>query len=349
MKSAPILRALGDAGANQVLVHTGQHYDHGMSGVFFEQLGLPRPDVQLGVGSGSHTEQTAAVMSALEPVITCYDPGLIVVYGDVNSTIAAALVSVKLSVPIAHVEAGLRSFDMSMPEEVNRRITDTLSSLLFATSPEAMAHLGREGIDYNRAHFVGNPMIDTLLSALPFLDEVTIQDELDIGGSYAVATIHRPSNVDNMEKARDLVSGLRGLSAILPVIVPLHPRGRANLREAGLDQPKSVKIIDPIGYVEFLALVKGASLVVTDSGGVQEETTVLRIPCLTVRRNTERPVTITQGTNELVDPEDIPSRAIERLRVDSGGQEHVGSMPPLWDGRAGKRIAGIVNTWMERR
>jgi len=336
-KVAPVMRALERRGVPQRLVHTGQHYDTGLSDVFFAQLGIPAPDVNLGVGSGSHATQTAAVMTRLEPELLADRPDVLVVYGDVNSTAAAAMVAAKEQVPLAHVEAGLRSFDPSMPEEVNRLVTDRLSDLLLATSADAVAHLGAEGVPASRIHLVGNPMIDTLLAHLP-----TTEERAPVPGlpdEYGVLTLHRPSNVDDPERLREVVAALRALADELPIVVPVHPRGRARLTEAGLLDHPGVLATEPLGYVEFLALVRHSRLAVTDSGGLQEETTVLGVPCLTLRPNTERPVTITHGTNRLATPADLLAMAQEDLAAPRDAEHPV---PPLWDGHAGERIADVL-------
>jgi len=346
MKAAPVVAALAARGLPQVLVHTGQHYDAALSDVFFRELGLPEPDLNLGVGSGTHAAQTAAIMVALEAAFGDLRPALVVVYGDVNSTTAAALVTSKLGIPLAHVEAGLRSFDMSMPEEVNRRVTDVLSDLLFATSPEAVGHLAREGVPVERIHFVGNPMIDTLLANLARFDPGRQRDALGLGaGPYAVATLHRPANVDDPASAGRLVAMLAAIAAGVPLVLPLHPRGRPTLEAAGLRDGPRLRVVEPLGYLDFLSLVRGAALVVTDSGGIQEETTILGVPCLTVRPNTERPITISHGTNRLVTPESAPAAAAAVLR---GAFEQPEEPPPLWDGRAGRRIAAVVEAWLGR-
>lgn len=341
-KAAPVIAALAAAGAGggvgQRLVHTGQHYDERMSQVFFRQLGLPEPDVNLGVGSGSHAEQTAAVMTGLERQFLDDRPDLVVVYGDVNSTLAAALAAAKLQIPLAHVEAGLRSFDRSMPEEVNRVVTDRLSDVLLATSADAVAHLAAEGIPAARIHLVGNPMIDTLLAHLDAFDDRAARRRHDLTRAYAVATLHRPANVDEPADAQALVKTVHAVADQLEVVLPLHPRGRAGLEAAGLLAHPAVRVVDPLGYVEFLGLVRGADVVVTDSGGVQEETTVLGVPCLTLRPNTERPVTISHGTNRLVTREELPAR-VEQVLAEGRGPHLV---PPLWDGHAGPRIADVL-------
>ncbi len=339
IKAAPVIRALADLGVRQRLVHTGQHYDPLLSDVFFRDLSLPAPDVSLGVGSGSQGHQTGALLAALEDEFVARRPSWAVVYGDVNSTLAAAIVCAKLVVPIAHVEAGLRSFDVSMPEEINRRVTDVLSDLLFVTSPEGLDNLAHEGVDAARMHLVGNPMIDTLLAHLDSFDPIPVRARLGVPERYAVATLHRPANVDTPAAAARLVGALRELARRLPVVLPLHPRGRATLAAAGLLDVPGISVVDPLGYLEFLSLVRGAAVVVTDSGGIQEETTVLRIPCLTLRPNTERPVTITHGSNRLVEPEALGPMVEAALRGELAGPD---DGPPLWDGHAGERIAAIL-------
>lgn len=347
MKAAPVISALtgrealddkaarpkaAPAGREQRVVHTGQHYDERMSDVFFRELRLPEPDVNLGVGSGSHAAQTAALMVALEKEFIERSPELVMVYGDVNSTIAAALVAAKLHIPVAHVEAGLRSFDLAMPEEVNRRLVDQLSALLFVTSPEGLGHLAAEGVP-GQAHLVGNPMIDTLLG------HDFDGRGLDLPERYVVATLHRPSNVDDPVSAAALVKRLHEIADEIDVVMPVHPRGRRTLTEAGLDTHERVHLLEPLGYVDFIGAVRGAHAVVTDSGGVQEETTMLGVPCLTVRTTTERPITITHGTNRLVTPDTMVAETLAAKRVDR-------EPPPLWDGQSGPRIARIVEGWL---
>lgn len=347
MKAGPVLRALAARGVDQRLIHTGQHYDDRLSEVFFRDLGLPRPDLNLGVGSGSQAEQTAALLVALEAAIEELRPALVVVYGDVNSTVAAALVAAKAGVPMAHVEAGLRSFDDSMPEEINRRVTDLLSTLLFVTSPEGVDNLRAMGVDEAAIHFVGNPMIDTLLANLERFDPQPLRTRYGLPERYGVATLHRPSNVDDPARAGAIVAMLDDVASTLPIIIPLHPRGRAVLEGAGLgrDGRDRVIVVEPLGYVEFMSLVRGATVALTDSGGIQEETTVLGVPCLTLRPNTERPITISHGTNRLVEPADVgplvADLAAGRLRTEP-------RRPPLWDGRAGERIADVIAAWLAR-
>src|SRR6478752_1375367 len=338
-KAAPVIAALERRGLRQLLVHTGQHYDRNMSEIFFRDLGLPEPDLNLGIGSGSHAVQTAAMMTALEAVFLEERPDLVVVYGDVNSTLAAALVAAKLGIRCAHVEAGLRSFDWTMPEEVNRVVTDRLSDIVFATSPDALVHLAREGVDPDRMHFVGNPMIDTLLRLRDRFDGSRVITELSLPATYAVATLHRPGNVDDAATLDRMVTALRGVGDRVDLVLPVHPRGRQQLEASGLFDHPRVHATEPLGYLEFLGLVAGSALVVTDSGGIQEETTVLGIPCLTLRPNTERPVTITHGTNRLVTTEDLAGHVDAVL---AGRGPTPGVVPPLWDGAAGERIADVV-------
>ncbi|GLY28466.1 UDP-N-acetylglucosamine 2-epimerase (non-hydrolyzing) [Kineosporia sp. NBRC 101731] len=346
-KAAPVLEALHGR-VEQVLVHTGQHYDDRLSRVFFDELGLPEPDLDLGVGSGSHAGQTAAVMTGLEKVFLEHQPDLVVVYGDINSTLAAALVAAKLVIPVAHVEAGLRSFDMTMPEEVNRRVTDQLSDLLLVTSADAVGHLAREGVPADRIHFVGNPMIDTLLKHLDRFDEAAARATHGLEGDYLVATLHRPSNVDDPAAVERLVAVLHQVAERMPLVVPLHPRGRDRLEKAGLHASGAVKILEPLPYTSFLGLVRGASAVLTDSGGVQEEATVLGVPCLTMRPNTERPVTITHGTNRLVTPQEVPA-ALDEVLARPGATRPAPpeQRPPLWDGAAGPRIAEAILSYVD--
>lgn len=338
-KAAPVIRALDAFGIRQVLVHTGQHYDPVMSEVFFRQLGLPEPDINLGVGSGSHAHQTAKVMTALEDMFIAEPPSLVVVYGDVNSTVAASLVAAKLHIPVAHVEAGLRSFDRTMPEEVNRVVTDSLADLLFTTSPDANVHLGTEGVRADKVHFVGNPMIDTLLSNLDKFDADAAREHLELDGPYLVATLHRPANVDDPAQAAAIVSALHAAADKTRVVIPLHPRGRSSFEAAGLMDHDGITVIEPLGYVEFIGLVRGSLAVITDSGGVQEETTMLGIPCLTLRPNTERPVTITHGTNQLVTEQNLLAHLGPII---DGSQSFGEATPPLWDGDAGERIASVI-------
>jgi UDP-N-acetylglucosamine 2-epimerase (non-hydrolysing) len=343
MKIAPVWRALAEHPDifNQSLVHTGQHYDEAMSQVFFDELDLPRPDLNLEVGSGSHAWQTASVMTAIEPVLLEKQPDWVVVVGDVNSTLAAALVCAKLDVPVAHVEAGLRSFDRSMPEEINRLLTDQISSLLFTPSADGDANLLREGISPDKIHRVGNVMIDTLVHLLPKaeLHWNLLAPRLP-SADYLLVTLHRPQNVDNPGTLAEILAALDGASRWLPVILPLHPRTRQAMAASGLlPQSSGVHLWEPLGYLDFLALQAHARLVLTDSGGVQEETTFLGIPCLTVRPNTERPVTISQGTNQLVAASHEPLLNSIESRLLEGSRAY--SLPELWDGEAAQRIAAV--------
>jgi UDP-N-acetylglucosamine 2-epimerase (non-hydrolysing) len=340
MKAAPVLRALASRpGMQQTLVHTGQHYDANMSDVFFEQLGMPAPDVNLEVGSGSHAQQTAQIMSKFEPVILERKPDLVLVYGDVNSTVGAALVCAKLLIRVAHVEAGLRSFDRTMPEEINRIVTDRLSDLLFTPSTDGNENLIHEGVDHARIHFVGNVMIDTLVRMLPMARE---QVPAGLPERYALVTLHRPANVDDLGWLSSMLHTLADIGEGMAVLFPVHPRTRQRLAEARLDRVDvdRVRFMEPLPYLDFLALQTRATVVITDSGGIQEETTFLGVPCLTVRENTERPVTISAGTNVLVgrDPERIRAGVADVL----AGNWRKGSVPELWDGRAAERIAAII-------
>jgi UDP-N-acetylglucosamine 2-epimerase (non-hydrolysing) len=343
MKIAPLVRAFEVRGTAAPVCHTGQHYDERMSRLFFDELAIPRPAFNLEVGSGSHAAQTAAVMSRFEGVVLAERPDLVVVVGDVNSTMACALVCAKLSVPVAHVEAGLRSFDRTMPEEVNRVVTDAVSDLLYCSEPSAVTNLAREGIDGDRVRLVGNVMIDTLLAHRDRARLTGARTRLAPPGDYAVVTLHRPSNVDSEEVARPLVEALAAVAARLPVVFPMHPRTRAAFAGHGLlDRLAAggrVAVLEPLGYLEFLDLLAGARLVLTDSGGVQEETTVLRVPCLTLRANTERPVTVDEGTNRVVgtDPAAVVAAAEETLASPPRGRT-----PDLWDGRAAGRVADHV-------
>jgi UDP-N-acetylglucosamine 2-epimerase (non-hydrolysing) len=322
------------------LIHTGQHFSPEMSQAFFDDLELPAPDLNLEVSGGTGTSQTAEVMRRLEQVFLEQRPDLLVVVGDVNSTLAAALVAAKLGIPIAHVESGLRSFDRTMPEEINRVLTDAISTYLFVTEPNGVANLLAEGVPQARIHFVGNVMIDTLLR---FRDKAALSGILEELGlqkkEYAVATLHRPSNVDSPESLRGLFDVLAQLATRLPVVFPVHPRTRGRMQETGLTAP-NLLLTTPLGYLDFVRLISEARLVLTDSGGIQEETTILQVPCLTLRDNTERPVTIEKGTNRLAgtDPRRILETAIETLNA-NGMQARV---PELWDGMAGARIADVL-------
>jgi UDP-N-acetylglucosamine 2-epimerase (non-hydrolysing) len=331
-KLAPVYRAAASSGFRQVVVHTGQHYDEALSAAFFRDLGISEPDVNLAVGSETHAVQTARIMERIEPVLVEAQPDWVVVYGDVNSTAAAALVAAKLSLKVAHVEAGLRSYDRTMPEEINRIVTDRLADLLLTPSRDADETLRREGEPPEEIVFVGNVMIDTLLYALDRARSSGFRERVGVNGDAVVVTLHRPSNVDDPERLAAIAGALRAVAEERPVVFPMHPRTAERLRESGISLG-AVRVLEPVGYHEMLDLVDGAFAVVTDSGGVQEETTVLGIPCLTVRENTERPITIREGTNRLVpDPGDIPSviRALRRPRS--------WRAPEGWDGKAAGRI-----------
>lgn len=339
MKLAPVWLALRERpSVRQTVVHTGQHYDANMSKVFFEELGLPKPDVNLEVGSESHGRQTAEVMSRLEPIVMEQRPEWVLVYGDVNSTLAAALVCAKLLVPTAHVEAGLRSGDRRMPEEINRVLTDQVADLLFTPSIDADANLTREGIGADKVCRVGNVMIDTLVRLLPDADRRWVQWEPKINAErFGLVTVHRPSNVDDPRKLGGLFCVLDDIGRGIPVLLPLHPRTRRCVMEAGLEIPPHIRVMDPLGYLDFLALLHRATLIITDSGGIQEEATYLRVPCLTLRENTERPITITHGSNVLVGQDLI--RLQEEVTRILGGDGERGQPIPLWDGHSAERIA----------
>jgi len=346
MKIAPLMaemRRFPDI--EPLLIHTGQHYDSNMSGRFFEELDIPRPDYNLEIGSGSHTWQTAQIMLALEPLLHEIRPDMVVVVGDVNSTMAAALVAAKLHIPLAHVEAGLRSFDRTMPEEINRMVTDSLADFLFTTERSGNENLKREGVPENKIHFVGNVMIDTLLRCRQHIDDQNIADRFGVAPrNYALLTIHRPSNVDVTETLSGILDALADIQKKLPVLFPLHPRTRQRIAEAGLFERArdlaNLKLLEPLGYMEFLGLMAQAKLVMTDSGGIQEETTILGIPCLTLRENTERPVTITEGTNELVGSR--AERIIAGVQRILYGKMRNSQHPELWDGHAAERIVNVL-------
>jgi UDP-N-acetylglucosamine 2-epimerase (non-hydrolysing) len=336
MKASPVLRALADRGVKQTLVHTGQHYDRNMSDVFFSQLEIPAPDVNLGVGSGSHAQQTAEIMSRFEPVVLQYRPDIVLVYGDVNSTVAAALVCSKLLFKIGHVEAGLRSFDRTMPEEINRIVTDRLSDLLFTPSQDGDENLHDEGVPSDKIHRVGNVMIDSLVRLLPSAMQCPRNG---LPERYALVTLHRPSNVDDGASLKNILGALLEVNENLSVVFPVHPRTRQRIAEFG-DMVEKLHLLEPAPYIEFLALQQRAAVVITDSGGIQEETTYLGIPCLTVRGNTERPITVTMGTNVLVGQD--RDKLIAELERVLDGKAKKGSVPPLWDGHTGERIAEII-------
>lgn len=344
MKIAPVMTALAGAGLRTKLLHTGQHYDEAMNDRFFLDLGIAAPDFHLEVGSASHAVQTAEVMKRFEPVVEAEAPGSVLVVGDVNSTIACALVATKLGVPVIHVEAGLRSYDRAMPEEVNRVLTDQISDLLFTTERSALDNLRKEGIAESRVHFVGNVMIDTLHRNLD--RAVASEKTLDgYAGDYAILTLHRPSNVDDRQVLEKLLKTVADINTRLPVVFPLHPRTRSRIDAFGLGSLiGNLKLMPPLGYLEMLGLMRGARFVMTDSGGIQEETTALGVPCLTLRANTERPITIAEGTNTLIGIDmDKLRGAVEEI-LSTGGK--AGRIPEYWDGKAALRIAEVLRQWL---
>ncbi len=344
MKLAPVMDALATHGVDQLLIHTGQHYDANMSKVFFDELGLPKPDLYLGVGSASHARQTAAVMTALEDVLAEHRPNLVLVAGDVNSTMAAALVAAKACIPLAHIEAGLRSFDRTMPEEVNRVVVDHLSDLLFVTEESGTRNLLEEGIAKDRIHVVGNCMVDSLKRHLDRALEAAPWEAFELNPrQYALLTLHRPSNVDDPAALRQMLETLGELSQQLPILFPVHPRTRSRIADSGLELPATLQLCGPQPYLIFLGLMARARLVLTDSGGIQEETTALDVPCLTLRWNTERPVTVEQGSNRLVGTD--PKAIHEGCQAILAGNWPSARQPPLWDGKAGQRIAATIEQW----
>ncbi len=342
MKIAPLHRAFsarqnGHAAADLLLVHTGQHYGASMSGDFFRDLAIPEPNINLEVGSGSHAAQTARIMMAFEPACLEHRPDWVMVVGDVNSTLACALTAKKLGLRVAHIEAGLRSHDMSMPEEINRLCTDAISDLLFVTDEIAAQNLEREGVASSKIHFVGNTMIDSLLAQIGRARELPLPDGLE-SGRYAVLTLHRPSNVDSPAGFRRILGAINAIAQRIPVVFPVHPRTASCLHDVELHP--SIRTVEPMSYLPFLGMVARSKLVLTDSGGIQEETTVLGVPCLTMRSNTERPVTCNIGTNILVGTD--PRRIQEEADSILDGRSRQGSIPEKWDGRAAERIADIV-------
>ena len=355
MKIAPLMRAFGrEPRLVSTLLHTGQHYDEAMKASFFEQLDIPTPDVDLEVGSGTHAVQTAEVMRRFEPELDRLEAGAVLVVGDVNSTIACALVAVKKGVPVIHVEAGLRSYDRKMPEEINRVLTDQISDLLFTTEEAAHANLVGEGIDPDRIHFVGNVMIDTLLhnrarcrAASEVLGALNAPERFRHQNGYGLLTLHRPSNVDDPTVLQRLIGTLRELARELPLVFPMHPRTKARLEAVGLDRRLSENLLplSPLPYLDMLGLMIGARLVLTDSGGIQEETTALGVPCITLRENTERPITVTAGTNTVVGADPGRIRAAFNDILATGGKR--GRTPELWDGHAAERIVATIARWSE--
>jgi len=350
MKVAPLHRAfLASGRVHSKIVHTGQHYDARMSDVFFRQLELPQPDYYLGVGGGSHTVQTAGIMLAFEKVLEQERPDWVLVVGDVNSTVAATMVAKKMDIPVAHVEAGLRSGDRRMPEEINRLMTDAVSDLLFVTEPSGMEHLAREGVPAHKVHFTGNCMIDSLVHYRPKAAETRTVEQLGLlPQQYLLVTMHRPSNVDTAEGLTAITEMLEGAAQRTTVVFPMHPRTRQNLEKFGLAKRLSaharILLLEPQGYLEFLHLMEHAALVLTDSGGIQEETTYLQVPCLTFRDSTERPVTVELGTNVLLADLD-PKKALALLDEALAGHWKKGEIPPMWDGRAAERILHVVMSY----
>jgi UDP-N-acetylglucosamine 2-epimerase (non-hydrolysing) len=353
MKIAPVMQAIERGGlAEQRLVHTGQHYDASMSDAFFDDLGLPAPSTHLGVGSGSHAEQTAKILVAFERVCLEEKPDLVMVAGDVNSTLACALVAAKLNIPSAHIEAGLRSFDMTMPEEVNRILTDRLSRLLFTPSIDADENLRAEGTPAERIFRVGNVMVDTLQAHLERAKALSAPARLGLSpGQYAVLTLHRPSNVDRRDTLGGILEALAALQSEIPIVFPVHPRTRRRIAELGFEDAiagmSGLRLCEPMGYLEFLGLTSQARLVLTDSGGLQEETTALGIACLTLRESTERPITVSQGTNVVVGSD--PERIVAEARRALAGVGKRGQIPELWDGKASERIAAAIDDWWKGR
>ncbi len=346
MKIAPLMAAYGaHPGIEPILVHTGQHYDHAMSTLFFEELGIPRPDLNLGVHGGSHAVQHAEVMRAFEGALEDLKPDLVVVVGDVNSTISCALVAAKAGVAVAHVEAGLRSFDRTMPEEINRVLTDQLSDLLFVSEQSGLINLAREGLDHEGVHFVGNVMIDSLYRNLPKADASSVVSDHGLTpGEYAVLTMHRPANVDDPQVLGRLLGVVERVAAQMPIVFPAHPRTLDRLAAFGLrarlDAAKNITVVKPLGYLDFLKLVKDARIILTDSGGIQEETTVLRVPCVTLRESTERPSTCLVGTNRLAGTD--PARVWAEFEAAMASDPASFGIPAKWDGRAAERIAALL-------
>jgi UDP-N-acetylglucosamine 2-epimerase (non-hydrolysing) len=349
MKIAPIYAELQSRGQELILLHTGQHYDDNMSKVFFDDLGMPKPDIYMGIGSGSHAYQTGTVMIEFEKICQEKDPSMVVVVGDVNSTVACTIVCAKMGIPCAHVEAGLRSFDRDMPEEINRILTDSVADLLLTPSPDGDEHLRAEGIAEERIIRVGNVMIDSLYNNLARAESSSIQDELGLEDDYSILTLHRPSNVDDEGIFAGIISALEVIGKEIQIVFPMHPRTEKMAKQFSLYEriasiPR-IKITGPVGYLDFVALMSNSKLVLTDSGGLQEETTALGIPCITLRENTERPITVTEGTNTIVgcDPELIKSTALDALTT--GGKS--GRIPEMWDGKTAHRIADVLINYIE--
>jgi len=353
MKIAPLVAEMARYGdIEQALLHTGQHYDDKLSQVFFDELDIQRPDIYLGVGSNSHARQTAQIMTAFEDVLLENRPDLVVVVGDVNSTLACTVTAAKMNVPVAHVEAGLRSNDRAMPEEINRRVTDVLADLLFTTSRDADANLIREGVSPEKIHFVGNVMIDTLNLHRERAKNMGTPQQFGLDpGQYALLTLHRPSNVDDREIFSGIFGALESIQRDVPILFPAHPRTKKRIAEFGFQQrfdaAVNIQIVDPLSYFQILDAMLHAKLVLTDSGGLQEETTILGVPCLTIRENTERPVTITAGTNILVGTD--PQKILSETRKILSGESKAGEIPELWDGRASERIVKTMREWYAKR
>ncbi len=349
MKIAPIYQEMAKRGIDQLLVHTGQHYDANMSQVFFDDLGIPEPDIHMGVGSGSHAKQTAAIMVEFEEICIEHNPSLVVVVGDVNSTLACAIVASKMHIATAHVEAGLRSGDMTMPEEVNRLVTDAISDILLTPSRDADQNLLQEGRSEDDVYFVGNIMIDSLFGTLESVGESSILEDLDLAsGEFGVLTMHRPSNVDDRQILVGILDALREICKSVRLVFPVHPRTSNKIAEFQLmsefEDIDNLTMIEPVGYLDFIALVSESKIVITDSGGIQEETTALGIPCITMRENTERPITVSQGTNRIVGtkPSSIISEVDSSMR-ESGVNTQI---PEFWDGKTAKRIVDVFEARM---
>ena len=348
IKAHPVYQSLNQLNKFKLkLVNTGQHYDQNMSGIFIQELGMRQPDIDLEVGGGLHGEQTGRILSLYEQVLIKEKPNLVIVFGDVNSTIACSLAAAKLDIPIAHVEAGLRSFDWKMPEEINRVLTDRLSKFLFTTSLEAEDNLINEGISIKKIHFVGNTMIDSLMEFKNKFDKSNIRKLLDIHGDYALITLHRPSNVDDNNNLKRLINSIQNISKTIPCIFPIHPRTKNKLQSTklynNLMNNKNIKLIDPLGYIDFMCLQMNARTVLTDSGGIQEESTFFGVPCITVRENTERPITISKGSNKLIGTkyEKIPKEV--EIIINNKSDEY--SIPTLWDGKSADRICKVLESY----
>ena len=345
MKMSPVIKELNQLGMNNILVHTGQHYDWNMSKVFFNELSIPKPDIFLNVGSGTHAVQTAKIMIEFESICATKNPKLIVVAGDVNSTLACALVAAKMNIPIAHIESGLRSFDQTMPEEINRILTDRISDLLFVSEESGIKNLKKEGTQKNKMFFVGNCMIDSVKKYIDRALDVKPWSKLNLAQqNYCLVTMHRPSNVDNPEYLLGIISMLNDISKSLPVVFPVHPRTKNNLDKLKVKINKGISITEPMPYLEFLGLLAKAKIVITDSGGIQEETTYLNVQCVTFRENTERPETVINGTNHLVGTK--TDSVIKKVDEILNGKIKVGNIPARWDGNSAKRISKVITKFL---